>query len=134
MIEVAMALNNFASNEAAQPFEQVFILSANQLQDLIRQATEQLEIRLNDLETRLDIHSQKLFNKRRTEKSERWVNDLYEAMFESKMRDTTILTASRMLGCSKEKIRLLTPLIAKDKRFVVGHTGNKITIILRCYF
>jgi hypothetical protein len=137
MIEVAKAINNFASNEAAQPSEQVFVLSSSQLQDIIDRAVEKatvpLEMRLTDLETRLDIHSQKLFNKRKTETAKQWVDDLYEAMFASKMRDITILTASRMLGCSKETIRLLIPLIAKDKRFVVGHTGNKINIVLRCY-
>ena len=55
MIKVADALNSFASHEAtAPPSEEIFVLSAGQLQDLIlqaiAQATAPLEARIQDLE------------------------------------------------------------------------------------
>lgn len=60
MIEVAEALNTFASNEApAQPSEQVFVLSSSQTQDL-QEALDSLLERITTLEAKVVSQNEKI--------------------------------------------------------------------------
>jgi len=58
MIKVAAALNSFASSEAtAPPSEEIFVLSASQLQDLVAQAIERATA---PLAARIEVLEQKV--------------------------------------------------------------------------
>jgi hypothetical protein len=57
MLKVAAAINSLASNEAAQPSEQVFVLTSSQLEAVIRSATAPLITRIEALEDRQIAHS-----------------------------------------------------------------------------
>ncbi len=57
MIEVVDTLNTFASKEAAQPPEQVFVLTSSQLEAIIRSATAPLTAKIEVLEARQNAYS-----------------------------------------------------------------------------
>jgi hypothetical protein len=92
MIEVATAINNFASQATQTDFvppsdESVFILTSSQLQDLIKEAIQPLQDRIGSLEARIAIQNEKIASLEATqahaEESQliqlRLINDLRES-------------------------------------------------------
>lgn len=164
MIKVAKAINSFA-HEAGQkgdfvpPSEQIFVLSANQLQDLIKHAIQETLEGQKDILARLhtleeenralnaklealqkdqdilaenDLNQLRLINQLRQKPEERsaLIDELYKEMTAQGRRQTDFATASRMVKRSKGRMLQLKAAIALDQRFILIHSESHSQKIL----
>ena len=67
-----------------------------------------------------------------TKKSTSHIDQLHKLMLEEKSQQVSIVKGARLLGISKERMRLLKPLILKDGRFELSWStikGKKAVVI-----
>ena len=123
MIEVVDTLNTFASNEAAQPSEQVFVLTSNQLEAIIQRVIAPLMSRIEVLEVRQNAHSDQnslLDRESCAEKEIRTLNVKLEALEELIPRvDALSKKIARLEGqniqpMQKDRSEILKALILRE--------------------
>jgi hypothetical protein len=146
MIEVAAAINNFASQAAQDEFvppseESVFILTSGQLQNLIKEAIQPLQDEISDLKATVAAQNEKiasleaiqetqadnqliqlrLINKLqpKLEEDSPLLDDLYKEMKAQGRKQTDFATAARMVKRSKARLFQLKAAIALDQRFIL---------------
>lgn len=115
MIEVATALNNFASNEAAQPSEQVFVLSSSQFQDP-QEAIDSLLVRIDALESENLALKSKLETK--VLELEMWIQALSKKIHRLEGQDFQPL--------QKDRSEILIALIQRDGGKMLMKDAKKI--------
>lgn len=138
MIEVATALNNFASNEAAQPSEQVFVYQPQDPQeaidcllvriDLLEEENRALKVKLEALERDQAWLSEnqhielRLINelRKKPEPAESpLIDELYNHMKSVCLKQTTFAGAAKIMGVTRGRVHQLKAPIAVDPRFII---------------
>jgi cell division septum initiation protein DivIVA len=146
MIKVAAAINSFAfqatQTDSVPPSEEfVFILTSDQLQDIIKKAIQPLQDEISDLkatvanlqeditsleatqETQADnqLIQLRLIHELRPKQTEDspLLDELYKEMKAQGRKQTDFATAARMVKRSKARLFQLKAAIALDQRFIL---------------
>ena len=144
MVEVALAqINSFASPAPTADFIQALLGELQALREVVARLQEDnlgLEEKVATLESRLDNHTERLQNhggrlielemdkeeiavkvapKEPTAKASPHINELYNHMKLTRLKQTTFNGAAKILGVTKRRALQLKPTIAQDMRFIM---------------